>query len=245
MFRSCYTYGCMKHAVSAIVCAYNEEQTIKPILEILLEHPRIFEVIVVDDGSTDHTWERITELRHKKLVALRHKTNLGKGAAITTAVKKSKCDILLFIDADLSHLLSTHIDLLLLPLTIDPSSMVIGLREPYRQLEKPAQNLLKSLNGERAFQKKTILPLLPRIAKSGYGIEVIINAHFVHLRRHVYYIPLPKLRHILKQDKSPVYQYIIDYVHEGTEVFKQYLLVGLDYKRLEQFFKKMMKKLEI
>lgn len=231
--------------VSAIVCAYNEEKTIKPILETLLGHPRVGEVIAVDDGSTDRTLERITGLNNQKLIALRHKTNVGKGAAVATAVKQSTGDVLLFVDADLRNFLPAHVDLLLLPLTIDPTSMVIGLREPYRQLEKPAQDLLKSLNGERAFQKKTILPLLPRIAKSGYGIEVIVNSLFIHRRLRVYYVPLPRLRHLLKQDKSPLYQYIIDYVHEGTEIFKQYLRVGLDYDRLEQFFKKMMKKLEI
>lgn len=235
----------MSLSVSAIVCAYNEDNTIKPILEALLSHPKIREVIVVDDGSTDRTWTHITELNDQKLIPLHHKTNLGKGAAIATAVKKSRCDFLLFVDADLRNFLPAHIDLLLLPLTIDPTSMVIGLREPYRQLEKPAQDLLKFLNGERAFQKKSILPLLPRIAQSGYGIEVIVNMHFVHQRSRVYYVPLPKLQHLLKQDKSPLYQYIIDYVHEGTEVFTQYLRIGFDYNRLEQFFKKMMKKLEI
>lgn len=231
--------------VSAIVCAYNEAKTIKPILEVLVNHPKINEVIAVDDGSIDHTWERIIELNDQKLIAMHHKTNLGKGAAVATAVKKSKCGFLLFVDADLRNFLPAHVDLLLLPLTVDPTSMVIGLREPYRQLEKPAQDLLKFLNGERAFQKKSILPLLSRIAKSGYGIEVIVNSYFAHQRRHVYYVPLPRLQHLLKQDKGPLYHYVVDYISEGTEVFKQYLRIGLDYKRLEQFFKKMMKKLEI
>lgn len=231
--------------VSAIVCAYNEAKTIKPILEVLVNHPKIDEVIAVDDGSLDRTWQTISALNHPKLILLRHQTNLGKGAAVATGVKKSMGDFLLFVDADLRNFLPAHIDLLLLPLTINPISLVIGLREPYRQFEKPAQNLLKFLNGERAFQKKQILPLLSRIAKSGYGIEVIVNSYFVHQRRPIYYVPLPRLQHLLKQDKSPLYQYIVDYVHEGTEVFKQYLSIGLGNKRLEQFFKKMMKKLEI
>ena len=68
--------------ISAIVCAFNEEKTIKPILEILLHHPKINEVIAVDDGSTDKTWRKISSINNPKLIPIRHGNNLGKGAAI-------------------------------------------------------------------------------------------------------------------------------------------------------------------
>lgn len=232
-------------SVSAIVCAYNEEKTIRPIVQTLLDHPRISEVIVVDDRSTDHTWTTIASIKHSKLVPIRHRNNLGKGAAIATAVRKSRGETLLFVDADLLYFHPTHIDLLISPLTIDPTCMVIGVREPRRPIDWQLQSLLKSFNGERAFQKKQILSLLPRIEKSGYGIEVILNSYFMHRRYPIYFVPLPKLWHVLKQEKSALYQYAKDYLKEGADVLKHYVSFELENKRLERFFKNVMKKLQV
>lgn len=230
---------------SAIVCAYNEEKTVRPIVQTLLAHSRITEVIAVDDGSTDHTREVISSINHPKLILVRHQQNLGKGAAVATAVRKSRGDALLFVDADLLQFHPIHIDLLLSPLTIDPTCMVIGVREPRKPIDWQLQSMLKSFNGERALQKKPIVPLLPRIEKSGYGIEAIVNSFFTHRRYPIYYVPLPKLRHVLKQEKSPLYQYVIDYFKESADVVKHYVSFELENKRLEQFFKNVMKKLRV
>lgn len=209
--------------VSAIVAAYNEAKTIKPILEVLLNHPRVSQVIAVDDGSTDQTWKIISNLKHPKLVRIHHKSNLGKGAAIVSAIKKSTGNILLLVDADLKQFHPAHVDLLLAPLQIDPQSMTIGLRKSFRPFEKTIYVIFKMFSGERAFTKKSILPLLPRIAHSGYGVETIINLHFNRHRYPIYYVPLPKLIHSMKHEKHPLYKYTADYFHEGKQILKQYL----------------------
>lgn len=178
---------------------------------------------MVDDGSTDTTWQKIQSIENSKLIAVKHKANLGKGAAVFSAIKKSTGNTLLLVDADLKQFHPAHIDLLLAPLQIDPKSMTIGLREPLRPFEKTISVILKILNGERAFTKKLIFPLLPRIAHSGYGVETIINLHFNRHRYPIYYIPLPGLIHILKQEKHPLYKYAVDYFHEGKQILKQYL----------------------
>lgn len=231
--------------VSAIVCAFNEERTVAPILRTLLDHPRINEVIVVDDGSTDTTWHRIAAIQKQKLIPIRHVENRGKGAAVVTAIKKSHGEFLLLVDADLMHLHPAHVDALLSPLAVDASCMVIGIREPRRPIDWQLQSLLKSFNGERALQKKSILPLLSRMKRSGYGVEAILNSFFMHRRRPIYYVPLPRLRHLLKQEKSPLYQYVVDYLNEGKEVLKHYVSFELEQKRLEQLFKTVLKKLGV
>lgn len=209
--------------VSAIVAAYNEAKTIKPIIEVLLSHPRLNQIIVVDDGSTDKTWQKIQSMHSDKLIALKHKANLGKGAAVFSAIRKSTGNILLLIDADLKQFHPAHIDLLLAPLSIEPKCMTIGLREPFRPFEKTIAMIMKIFNGERAFAKRSILPLLQRIKHSGYGIEAILNLHFNRHRYPIYYIPLPGLAHIIKQEKHPFYKYANDYFHEGKQILKQYL----------------------
>lgn len=229
--------------VSAIVCAYNEEKTVKPVLEVLLSHPKVDEVIVVDDGSTDRTWKEITSIKSEKLVPIKHKTNLGKGAAVADGVKRAKGEILLFIDADLIHFHPAHIDLLLIPLTVNKSIMTIGLREARQPHEKTFGLLMKSFGGERAMLKKFILPTLKRIEASGYGVETIVNLDYLRKRRPIVYMPLPGLVHKTKQKKHPIYKYAVDYLKENTDIIKQYLMP--ENKALETFFKQTSRRLSI
>jgi glycosyltransferase involved in cell wall biosynthesis len=215
--------------VSAIVCAYNEAKTIKPILEVLLLHPLIDEVIVVDDGSTDRTRKIISSIKNQKLIVIHHIKNLGKGAAIAGAVKTAKGNILLFIDADTHSFHQSHIDMLLSPVLIDPKCMVIGLRDGEKLLDKTLNAILKSIGGERVIMKKYVTPLLSKIKDSGYGVETILNLATVRHNRRIYYVPLPQLFHPLKTAKKTLTEVLKEYWREQNQVIAQLL----DYDNYE------------
>jgi len=86
--------------VSVIIPAYNEEETIGRTLESLLRqtYPKeLMEIIVVDDGSEDSTYEVASSFGVK---VVRHEGNRGKGAAIATGIKEAKGQIIVFVDAD-------------------------------------------------------------------------------------------------------------------------------------------------
>src|SRR5258707_7576817 len=74
--------------ISVIVPAYNEEATVAQVLESLSKVPLDLEVIVVDDASTDRTWEILQELRQREQFNtyryIRHDFNQGKGAGLRT-----------------------------------------------------------------------------------------------------------------------------------------------------------------
>ena len=93
-----------KKKLSIIIPVYNEKQTIQKLLNKIYKLKNIKkEIIVVNDGSTDGT-RAILEKNKKKITSLvNHKKNLGKGAAIQTAQKFIRGDIVLIQDADLEY----------------------------------------------------------------------------------------------------------------------------------------------
>lgn len=98
----------MKDSLSVVIPVFNEEARIYPTLERLDRYLQDtfdeFEIIVVDDGSSDNTALIVQDLGRKlgKITLIRYPVNAGKGYAIRTGVLASKGDLLLTCDADLS-----------------------------------------------------------------------------------------------------------------------------------------------
>src|SRR4029077_10176883 len=94
-----------KAVLSVMMPAFNEERTIELILGHVLKRPEVAEVIVVDDGSTDRTWEILSRIsaREPRIRAFRHEANQGKGAALRRAVGELRMPFALVQDADLEY----------------------------------------------------------------------------------------------------------------------------------------------
>src|SRR6202171_1425657 len=118
-----------KAVLSVMMPAFNEARTIEIILGHVLEHPEVGEVIVVDDGSTDGTWEIVTrvEQRDRRVRAFRQETNQGKGAALRRAISELRMPYALVQDADLEYDPRDY-PLLLKPLLEGRADTVYGVR---------------------------------------------------------------------------------------------------------------------
>ena len=111
--------------VIALIPAYNEERCIGSVILRAREH--VDEVIVVDDGSHDAT-PRVAEAAGAQLI--RHKTNRGKGQALTTgfqAARKLRPDVLVILDSDGQHS-ADEIPLLVDAIREHEADMVVGSR---------------------------------------------------------------------------------------------------------------------
>ncbi|HAI52321.1 MAG TPA: glycosyl transferase family 2 [Firmicutes bacterium] len=183
--------------VAAIVPAYNEEQTIGPVIEALLECRRLEEIIVVSDGSDDRTAE---VARRYPVKVLELEQNVGKGGAMKAGVNETNCEVLLFVDADLVGLHTEHIEALLEPVLSGRTAMSIGVFSEGRRSTDLAQKLAPALSGQRAV-RKDLFDQVPNLEHSGYGVEIALTQYAERHNVEIVRVPLPTVSQVMKEEK--------------------------------------------
>jgi dolichol-phosphate mannosyltransferase len=118
------------HSVSVVVPTLNEAENVEPLVrQIVAAAPGCREIIIVDDGSTDGTQERVRALTVEFPVQLlvREQPTLGLSGAVIAGARAAAGEIVVVMDADLSHP-PAEIPQLLAPLAEGRADMVIGSR---------------------------------------------------------------------------------------------------------------------
>jgi glycosyltransferase involved in cell wall biosynthesis len=115
--------------LSVMMPIFNEERTLETILGHVLQQPEVGEVIAVDDGSTDRSWEVLAGMAagDKRVRAFRQEVNQGKGAALRRAISELRMPFALVQDADLEYDPRDY-PVLLQPLLEGRADIVYGVR---------------------------------------------------------------------------------------------------------------------
>jgi glycosyltransferase involved in cell wall biosynthesis len=93
--------------VSIVIPVYNEDESLPELCSwierVMREHSLSYEVILVDDGSTDRSWEVITDLRgnNHHIKGIKFQRNYGKSAALNEGFKAARGDVVITMDADM------------------------------------------------------------------------------------------------------------------------------------------------
>lgn len=184
--------------VSVVIPAYNEEAGIAQTLQELTQHPRVaeFELIVVNDGSTDRTAEEVERFPDVRLI--HHAGNRGYGATVKTGIKASTGDYVLWYDADGQHRVEDLLSVVdaLVQHNLD---YCIGVRDARshsvmsRSLGKLILRWVVSLvagepikdfnSGLRGFKRSVILPYL-HLFPAGFGASTTTTVLMIE-RNHV------------------------------------------------------------
>lgn len=185
--------------VTAVVAAYNEQQTIANVLGSLQRSPLIDEIIVVSDGSTDATVE-IARAHDVRTIALRR--NQGKGYAMRLGVEHASNDVIFFVDADMLDLSEAHISALVRPVLERKCEMNVGIRHrgPVRNFLHLKAHMGPVLSGIRVMRRE-VWESVPTVYMERFKIELALNyfcaAAGYRQRNTVIYA----LGHVIKESK--------------------------------------------
>ena len=183
--------------VTAVIPAYNEEQTIADVVKRVKNIDKIQKVIVVSDGSTDNTAE-IARQCGADVIELNE--NVGKGGAIKAGINECGTEIILFLDADLIGLTEKHVLDLIEPVIENKADMTIGIFKNGRMVTDLAQKVTPYLSGQRAI-RKSIIDRIPNIDITRYGVEVALTKYVDKYNVRVQEVDLPDMTHVTKEEK--------------------------------------------
>jgi glycosyltransferase involved in cell wall biosynthesis len=115
--------------VSIVMPVYNEGPTVTEIINLVLAQPLVKQLIIVDDCSTDNTWESLQAIARtdSRISLTRHEVNQGKGAALRTGFTSADCPFVIIQDADLEYD-PTEYYRLIAPMLAGQADVVFGSR---------------------------------------------------------------------------------------------------------------------
>jgi glycosyltransferase involved in cell wall biosynthesis len=191
--------------LSVIIPVYNEVDTILEVVRSVRESPFDKEIIVVDDGSADGTRELLKE-RGEGITLLFHDSNLGKGAAIRTAMPFVTGDVVIIQDADLEYHPSEY-PRLLAPIQEGVADAVYGSRflggthrvllfwhAMGNNIITTLSNMFTDLNlsdmetGYKVFRAEVLMRI--RVESNRFGFEPEITAKIAKMGCRIYEVPI-------------------------------------------------------
>ena len=157
--------------ISCIIPVYNEGKRVKKVLDAVIGHELVDEIIVVNDGSTDDSEKVLKEVDGIKLIS--YKKNRGKTGAVKAGFEESKNDLVMMIDSDLVGLKKIDITALIEPIKEGSVDITMTMRKNSLMIFKLFG--LDFISGERVFRKSIIEDFNDLDKLPGFGLESFLN----------------------------------------------------------------------
>lgn len=196
------------HRLSVVIPVYNEAPTIQDVVTRVREAAPTAQIIVVDDGSTDGTGERLEQIAagDPDIRVLTHQRNRGKGAALRTAFEEVSREFVIIQDGDLEYNPNDYARMLR-PLIEGQADVVYGSRflgGPHRvlffwhyvgnKLLTLLSNMLTNLNltdmetGYKAFRRQVVESITLR--SNRFGFEPEFTAKVAKKKFRIFEVPI-------------------------------------------------------
>jgi glycosyltransferase involved in cell wall biosynthesis len=201
--------------LSIVIPVYNEEKTLKTIIERVAAIQIKKQIILVNDASKDKSLDEIKQLSAvwesdlNSFSVLSHERNLGKGAALRSGFAHATGDIVIIQDADLEYDPNEY-PRLIWPILRGEADVVFGSRflgdQPHRVLyfsHYVANKLLTFLSNAttnlnltdmetcyKVFRRESLKEILPHLRQNRFGFEPEITARIAHAKLRVFEVAI-------------------------------------------------------
>ena len=200
----------MRELLSLIIPCFNEERTLASCVGrclALKEHGLNLELVIVDDCSTDGSYQIAQELaaKHEEVTVVRHEKNKGKGAALRTGFLSARGDYIGIQDADAEYNPLDYLTLLR-PLQERKADVVYGSRYLRQDTRRVLyfwhtwmnrsltfiSNMFTNLDISdmetcyKLFRRETIQAIAPQLQEDRFGFEPEVTALVARLKLRVY-----------------------------------------------------------
>lgn len=188
--------------LSVLIPVYNEESSVRELLERVLAVPCEKELVVVDDCSTDNTWAVLSAMDDPRVRMFRHQVNQGKGSSIRTALAHATGDWVIIQDADLEYDPNDY-PRLLEPVERGEAQVVYGVRDLdsqkllFRLGNKFLTLATNALYGSHLSDMETCYKLMPRqvmldlkLEATRFQIEPEITAKLLRRGIPIWEVPI-------------------------------------------------------
>lgn len=204
-----------KPSISFVIPCLNEVDAVVPVLERVIavtQRPAFdevfshYEIIVVDDGSTDGSIEKVQSFSSVRLIC--HKSNQGYGAALKTGFASTSCDLITFLDMDASYdpesIISLYIKMkeenleMVYGCRFQPSSQMPAIRKLGNHLFTLALSWLFKTDitdvctGFRIF-KKSLKPQVLALEEKGLNYSIALTLHSMKHKWRINQVSIPYL----------------------------------------------------
>ena len=191
-----------KIEISVIIPIYNEESTCNEIINKVKSVNLVKEIIVVDDASTDSTFEILKRIDDINII--KHSSNIGKGAAVRTGLNHVNYDYVITQDADLEYYPEDYY-ILAKAMNMHRVKVVYGSRWLTKPIEWSLHYLINQMislfanvfNGTFITDMPTCYKLMPttlikslNLQSNGFGIDAEITAKLARNKISIKEIPI-------------------------------------------------------
>jgi glycosyltransferase involved in cell wall biosynthesis len=260
-----------KEKVSVIMPAYNESKRIINSIEITAktfnEFPYAWELIVIDDGSTDDTFNKVKLLEDKfsgHVILRKNPYNIGKGRAIKKAMHYATGDYIVFLDADMD-LHPIQVETLFNIMKLVNADVVIGSKlHPNSIVHYPLQRKIISKiyylfirmlfnlpchdtqTGLKLFKTDVLRKVFPRILvkQFAFDLEILVNAAHMGFKIAEAPVVITSQRKYSRIGVNAVYTTLIDTLAIFYRMHILHYYDRIDYhrrKNMAQEFRKLRK----
>jgi glycosyltransferase involved in cell wall biosynthesis len=199
----------MNQCLSVVIPAYNEENTLKSVVDKVLTLPFLHQIVIVDDCSSDKTPQIADRLAllHSQVDVIHQQRNQGKTEALKAGFQRTTGSIVIVQDADLEYD-PDEIPSLIQPILDGHADVVYGSRFLVRKAARVLyfyhyianrsltflSNLVTNINltdvetGYKAFRGEIIREMV--ITSEGFGFEIEVTAKVAKLRCAIYESPI-------------------------------------------------------